>query len=403
MNKRFKAAIVGGGASGLLCAVELLSENDALNGEDVIILERNDRVGKKLLATGNGQGNITNAKIEEKNYSGDARFIRAFIDNVQKTDLSEYFKKIGVYTAVKDGGKVYPVSMQANAVSDAIRAYLLYKKCVIATGERVIRVKRDGAFTIETERGERYFADNVVLATGGKAGRQFGTDGTAYGLATAFGHKLTPLYPSLVQLKTEKQKIKGLKGVKEYAKVCLFDGENFVKSATGDLLFTDYGISGNAVFQVSDKVSLLKAPVVRIEFVPDISEQDLAAILTEKSAKEFISKPELLSGIINKKLGQTLLFCGAKTPKEIAREVKDFRLTVTGTLGFDSAQVTKGGIRTDEITDGFESGIVKGLYLVGETLDVDGECGGYNLTFAFISGIVAAKNIKQSIKHGFLS
>lgn len=395
MNKIYKVAVIGGGAAGLLCAVELLSGADAFRGEEIAVIERNDRVGKKILATGNGQGNISNADISADNYSGDKKFISDFIVDLKKLDLLTCLKKLGIYTTVKEDGKIYPVSMQANSVLDAIRVYLSFKDCMAFTGERVTDLKKEnGAFAIFSDTGKKFYAEKVVLATGGKAGKQFGTDGSGYTLATDFGHTVTPLVPSLVQLKTEKGVIKGLKGVKEYALVSLYDGEKFVKSAIGDVLFTDYGVSGNAVFKLSDKVAGLKKPALEIEFVPDISEKDLAEILKEKSEKPFIPYRELLNGIINKKLGEIILSGGNKPVNEIARVIKKYRVAVTGMLGFDSAQVTKGGVNTREITRAFESKIISGLYIVGEETDVDGECGGYNLTFAFASGIIAARDIK---------
>ena len=399
MNKIYKVAVIGGGAAGLLCAVELLSGADAFRGEEIAVIERNDRVGKKILATGNGQGNISNADISADNYSGDKNFISDFIVDLIKLDLLTCLKKLGIYTTVKEDGKIYPVSMQANSVLDAIRDYLSFKDCMAFTGERVTDLKKEnGAFTIFSDTGKKFYAEKVVLATGGKAGKQFGTDGSGYTLATGFGHTVTPLAPSLVQLKTEKGVIKGLKGVKEYALVSLYDGGKFIKSAVGDVLFTDYGVSGNAVFKLSDKVAGLKKPALEIDFVPDISEKDLAEILKEKSEKPFIPYRELLNGIINKKLGEIILSGGNKPVNEIARAIKKYRVAVTGTLGFDSAQVTKGGINTREITRAFESKIISGLYIVGEETDVDGECGGYNLTFAFASGIIAARDIKYREK-----
>lgn len=403
MNKTYKVAIIGGGAAGLFCAAELLSGKDAGRGEDVLILERNERVGKKLSATGNGQGNLTNLYISEKNYSGDTAFISAFIKNLKTLDLIEYFKNFGVYTQADEDGRVYPLSRRANAVTDAVRAYLDYKGAKTVVSAKVVKIEKNaagGVFTIIAENGERFFADRLVIAAGGKAAKQFGTDGSAYILLESLGYKITPLSPSLVQVKTEKEKIKALKGIKERAAVSLFDGEKFIKRATGDLLFTEYGVSGNAVFSVSDKIAETRNPVLSIGFLPDLSEEELSEIISEREKAEFIAKNEILTGLVHKKLGQVILNNCGKNPSlaQTVKAVKNFRLQVTGTLGFDYAQVTKGGVTSAGVNpETFESKTCEGLFVIGETLNVDGECGGYNLTFAFASGIIAARNIKNNL------
>ena len=397
MNKIFKAAIIGGGASGLLCAAELLSDKNRLRGGDVVILERNDRVGKKLIATGNGQGNLTNAYVSAENYSGASAFISTFIEQSKLVNLTEYLKNLGIITEMDESGRIYPVSRQANSVLDILRAYLIGNNCTVITGFKAIDVlNENGAFTVFSENGEKITAENIVLATGGKAAKQFGTDGSGYKLATGFSHKLTPLFPSLVQLKTEKEQIKGLKGIKSNATVSLFDGNAFVKKASGDLLFTDYGVSGNTVFKISDKAVTLKNPVLKIDFLPQFTEKELSEILAKRTRDGFMSKTDILNGLTHKKLGETIVKLSGGDLERIIKTVKSFEIKVTGTLGFDYAQTTKGGIVTADIfPDTYESKLQNGLYITGEMLDVDGECGGYNLTFAFISGIIAARSIKN--------
>ena len=403
MNKLFKAAIIGGGASGILCATELLTGEDCLNGEDVVILERNDRVGKKLVATGNGQGNLTNAVVSAKNYSGDPAFIDAFIGQVKSVNLTRYFEKLGIITEQGEHGRIYPVSRQANSVSDVLRDYLKFKNCTVKTDFKAENVVfKGGAFAVRSNNGETVTAEKVVLAVGGKAAKQFGTDGQGYALATAFSHKLTPLYPSLVQIKTEKDLIRGLKGIKQNAEVLLSDGKSPVKRASGDLLFTEYGVSGNAAFQVSDKIATLKDPALTVDFLPQFTIDKLESVLAERVKGGFIPRSEILNGLVHKRIGETVMKICDGDISRAAKTVKGFTLKVVGTLGFDYAQTTKGGIETDGvIPDTYESRYRKGLYITGETLDVDGECGGYNLTFAFKSGITAARAIKNSKKTEF--
>lgn len=400
MQKIFKTAIVGGGAAGLICAIELLDGKNALSGEDVLILERGDRVGKKLIATGNGQGNLSNENLGEEFYYGDKAFIKSFVSRLNEIDLKDYFYKLGIPLTASKDGKLYPLSKQASAVLDVIRAYLEYKKCVTYTGKRVTNIqKTDDGYVIFVDK-EKFFAEKVVVATGGSAGKQFGTDGTSYKLMEALGHKKTELYPSLVQLKTETEKIKGLKGLKEVARVTAFVGRKPIKSATGDVLFTEYGVSGNAIFQISACIAGLKDAYLIIEFLPDLTYSETEDVLEQRKAKKFIKDEDLLCGILNKRVGQAVLKASkSKEVVDVAYTIKNFKLKVTGSLDFNYAQVTRGGIATDKVNPNtMESELSSGLYIVGEALDVDGDCGGYNLTFAFVSGIIAARSIKGIYK-----
>lgn len=397
MNKVYSAVIIGGGASGLFCAIELLKSDNAFDGKDILILERNDRVGKKLIATGNGQGNLTNEVIGTDNYYGDRDFVIQFIKQLKEIDLENYLTQLNIPLYRADDGKIYPLSRQASAVLDIIRSYLGKKDCDIKTGEKVIDLDKTGdIWTIKTE-SDRFFAKNVVLATGGKAQSQFGTDGQGYKLAEKFNHKLTPLYPSLVQLKTDTSLIKGLKGLKETAKVNVINKGKTIKSATGDLLFTDFGVSGSSIFMVSSAVANLTDCKLVIEFLPSLNESDIEKIITDRLNCEYIEKQDILCGIINKRIGQAVLKTVKNfTAKCIAKALKNFTLDIKGSLGFNYAQVTRGGIITKDINPlTYESKLVDNLYVIGEMLDVDGDCGGYNLTFAFTSAICSARAIKR--------
>lgn len=395
MSKIYKVAIVGGGASGLLSAVELLSGENAFNGSDIVIIERCDRIGKKLICTGNGQGNLSNAQINASNYYGDKYFIEQVVQDIKDIDIVRYLGKIGIKT-INDDGKIYPVSKQASSVLDIIRAFLQSRNCEIITSSKVQRIQKSNKnFSLELS-DKKINAENVILAVGGKSQKQFGTDGTSYNLATDFGHKLTDLFPSLVQLKTDTTKIKGLKGLKETAKVDAFDNGKLKKSAVGDLLFTDYGVSGNSIFSVSAGVADSTNATLSIEFLPNYSETELADILSERLKLKYFNYENVLYGLMNKKIAQTILKnVKSNSVNDIVKAAKHFTLKVNGTTGFNYSQTTRGGIKTSDVDKNFESKLCKGLYLVGEMLDIDGDCGGYNLTFAFISGIISAKNIKK--------
>lgn len=397
MQKIYKVAVVGGGASGLMTAVELVRGKFSLSGEDVVILERNDRVGKKLIATGNGQGNLTNANLSAQNYRGEKEFIHAFLQNEKNIDLCKYLEELGIPLCEQGGGKKYPLSRQASAVLDVIRAFLQEKGVETRVNSKVNDIKKNGKFFVLTTQDGQVFAEKVVLAFGGAVAKQFGTDGSAYSLAQSFGHKKTQLFPSLVQLKTKTDFIRGLKGLKETATVTLLVNGKQVCSSTGDLLFTDFGVSGSTVFQVSSGYSGQDNARLKIEFLPELSIEQVENILKNRKKLNYFDEQSLLLGVLNKRVGQAVIkYANSTDCEKVAKAIKNFNLEITGTLGFDYAQVTKGGIQTQQIDQNtFESKLQKGLYIVGEALDVDGDCGGYNLTFAFVSAIVTARGIKN--------
>ncbi len=400
MHKTYRVAIVGGGAAGLMSAVEFVYGKDYFSGDDIVIVERNDRVGKKLITTGNGQGNLMNEKFSSENYYGQPEFINEFCKKALEIDLESYLYGIGIPLVTAKDGKKYPLSKQASSVLDIIRFILSEKGVQIITDSKVLNVKKQGdVFELKTENN-LLFAENVVIATGGKCAKQFGTDGTSYALLESFGHTLTKTYPSLVQLKCDLSKIRGLKGLKENARITAIINGREIKSAVGDVLFTEYGISGNAVFQISGHLTGEDKGQVKIEFLPDLTISEVEKLLTDREKHVCFSGENKLVGIINKRIGQSIIkSTRSQSAIDVAKALKDFRLNVTGDLGFNYAQVTKGGIKTDKFNpDTMESQLVKGLYAVGEVLDIDGDCGGYNLTFAFVSGIVAAKSIKNNYK-----
>ena len=400
MEKIYSVVIVGGGAGGMLSSIELASGIDAISGEDIAIIEKNDRLGKKLSATGNGLGNLSNDKIEVNNYYGNDSFIKEYFLHSNIKNIKDYLYSIGIITFSDESGKIYPLSRQANAVVDVLRGVIQSKNIKVYLQSCVQNVRKEkGVFIIECNN-MIVKAKNVIISAGGKAQKQFGTDGTSYFLATNFGHKLTQITPSLVQIKTELESIKGLKGIKEKAIVYLKDNDKVLAKEKGDILFTEYGVSGSTIFSLSSKLSLAKNPSITLEFLPEISTKDLENILIHKSFIDGANKEDILTGIINKQLAKKILSrCGEKTAKNLATLIKNYNLKITGTLGFNYAQVTKGGIDCKDINPtSMQSRLVENLYLIGEYIDVDGDCGGYNLSFAFSSGILAGKSIKINNK-----
>jgi predicted Rossmann fold flavoprotein len=292
---------------------------------------------------------------------------------------------------------VYPLSKQASSVLDFMRAYLDSVGAQIKTDFFATKIsKKEELFTVVSEDGQTVKAKNVIFAVGGNCQKQFGTDGSGYKVLTALGHTVTKLYPSLVQLKTETEKIKSLKGLKADAVITAYNNDVPVATATGEVLFTDYGISGNAVFKISGYVSDENNNKVVIQFIPEMSEDELKqTIVNRKKNQPYLPTDELLTGLVNKMVGKAIIKNSlSASARDIASSAKNFTLTVKGTTGFNYAQVTKGGISALEVSNKtMESEIVKNLYIVGEVLDVDGDCGGYNLQWAFSSAQVAVRSI----------
>lgn len=389
--KFYDVAVVGGGAAGLACAVRLKELNKNLS---VVILEAGERLGKKIAATGNGQGNISNANLGVNHYHGTcAPYAKKLLeDGVNPFALFDFL------TVTDDKGRVYPASKQASAISDCLIKRVADGGVQVMYSSPVVGIDKN--LTLSIAGGEKIKAKKVLIATGGKAQKQFRTDGTAYSLATSLGHTLTQLYPSLVQLKCTGG-FKQLKGIRTECRVTVFNAKHEKLVTTeGDVIFTDYGLSGNAIFYASAYCAGEKNATVSLEFLPGVDRAEIIAVI-KKRIKCGYAQSELLGGTLHNALGRELIKrCKDKSAEGIASFIKNFSVDVEGSLGWDYAQVTKGGIPFGEITLNGESKKACGVYFAGEVLDIDGDCGGYNLHFAFASGIYAAECIYQSIVRG---
>ena len=382
--KNYDIIIIGGGAAGLACGVRL-AENSELK---ILIIESGDRAGKKLSATGNGQGNVSNSNVSVSNYrSGNLSIVNMIVGNGADTALSVFGNML---FSTDSRGRIYPAGRQASALVDALLRKLKGNGVDILLSTKVTAIKK--GFEVTVEDGRKFTCRNLVLATGGKAQKQFKTDGSAYKLAESLGHRITPLYPSLVQLKTDTTYIKTLKGIRTECKVTAIINGQAVRTEVGDVIFTDYGVSGNAIFYISPVFSDQKGKL-EIDLLPDFSAEHIMAVLKER-LKDDISYSELLSGIVHNQIGRVIIKRSATEDiMTIVATLKKFTLDVTGTLGFDYAQVTHGGVDMRDISDNLESKLCKNLYFAGEILDVDGDCGGYNLHWAFASAKVVAEAI----------
>ena len=300
---------------------------------------------------------------------------------------------------------MYPASLQASSVSDLMRYKLDYLKCPILTGYNVEKInKQDGKFIINNEIS----CKNLVISCGGKSMKNFGSDGNLFSQIKSLGHNFTKLTPSLVQLKTETSLIKGLKGIKQNALVTLFDNKQSISEFVGDLLFTDYGISGDSVFKLSAYLEDVKNPKVKISFLPEYTLEQLTRFLEKKAKLPYVLNSQLLVGLVHNKLASVLVKnaklnledkASVNSAQKLAYMLKNLDLKVLGTLDFDSSQVTHGGVETKEIDNKtMQSKIVSNLYFTGEVLNVDGDCGGYNLQWAYSSARVCARGICDNYK-----
>lgn len=389
-----RIAVIGGGASGLMAAIAAKCGNNK-----VTIYERSKRVGRKLLATGNGRCNMTNTGAAEGNYYGtDPGFVKNVIDRFWVKETLDFFTEIGVLWKEEKDGKVYPYCDSASAVLDVLRHRTECAGVLCECGFDVKSVKKSGnTFLVEAYDGRRGEFDRVIIAAGGKAAPALGSNGSGYELLKSFGHSITGLSPSLVQIKTETDTVKKLKGIKLNARLSIGG-----RSETGELLFTEYGLSGPPAFSLSAILGDNKEAV--IDAMPEYDYIDVVGMLrTRKEYLHDITLEEYFTGMLNKRIGQAILkdagFAPLSSPvsalserdlKKIASVIKGWRFKITGTMSWNNAQVTKGGALTSEFdgTD-MQSKLIRGLYACGEVLDIDGDCGGYNLQWAWSSGYIA--------------
>lgn len=463
----YKTLIVGGGAAGLFFAARFGQKGD-------VILERGERVGRKLSATGGGWGNVTNesagafraafclengeenANIEEcanaKNGEGGenhprpndffgyftseprekAKILSVIEDNSPQS-LRSFLRSIGCETFADERGRVYPTSRQASSLTDCLRIEAARRGVEIKTGEYVTSVQKTSLdllsqpnhtqqsnhaasqsvaapLLVQTAQGA-YYAENVVLCTGGSSAKNFGSDGNGYALAQTLGHTVTPLYPSIVQLKCA-EKTASLKGIRVFdCSLRLLYEKTPLATESGDVLFTDCGVSGDAAFRLSaflphDQTSGgVNNVFLEIDFLPAVEEARLARLLKEKRLKyPSLKSGELFVGIINSRVGEKIAQYALSNAQIAAKEeaaalaytAKRFRLHVTGTLSFDYAQVTKGGVRLSETDEFLQSKHTPHVYFAGEILDVDGACGGYNLQWAYSAACRVGKALGRT-------
>ena len=394
-------AIIGGGAAGLMAALAVPPQHQ------VLLLERQSRVGRKLLATGNGRCNLSNQNLTPANYHGSAPdFARYALAQFGPAQTLDFFRALGLFTVTEPSGRVYPMSDSANSVVDVLRLALAQRKNVrLVCGAEVTAIHPGPPFCLTTGEA-RYTADRVIVTAGGAAGSKLGGGTGGYQLLKALGHSCTKLYPSLAQLRTDPTYPRSLKGVRVEGVVTLYDGKKRLARQQGEIQFTEYGVSGPAVFALSRAAAPARPQMaVMLDLMPEVSAAAPQAALAQRcqSAPDLTCEA-LLTGMLHNRLGRTLLrYAGfsltrplgtlsAEELTAIAAAVHAMRLPVTGNMGMDAAQVTAGGIATEEFDPRtMQSRLVPGLYAAGEVLDIDGDCGGYNLQWAWSSGHLAGQ------------
>ena len=392
--------VIGGGAAGMLAALTA-----AENGHRVLLLERQSRVGRKLLATGNGRCNLSNYHVSPAHYHGGAGFCDFALSQFDVGETLQYFASLGLLTVSEASGRIYPMSNMAGSVLDVLRYALERPEIDLQTGQTVTAVRKTPeGFSVKTET-DTFSARCLILAAGGAAGSKVGGGMDGYRLAKSLGHHRTALYPSLVQLKTDPTYPRALKGVKAQCGISICRGSQVLARNSGEVLFTEYGVSGPAIFDLSRSVSAGGSDLTcLLNFFPDWEEAEVLHWLSQRQAAMAAHEAStLLTGSCHTRLGQMICKSAGFTNqraagitrddlRRIARQATHFALPITGTCGFDQAQVTAGGLDTSEFDPRtLQSRLVPGLYACGELLDIDGDCGGYNLQWAWSSGRLAGK------------
>ena len=394
--------ILGGGASGMAAALAAAEDPNSR----VTVLERHSRAGRKLLATGNGRCNLSNIHVSAEHYHGaDPSFVCPALSRFDVPDTLRWFGDLGLLTRTDPDGRIYPASDSAAGVLDVLRLAAEHRGIALRPAFDAVSVRRtDRGFLVTSASGETLRADRLIAACGGAAGAKLGGTRAGYSLLGSLGHTCTPLYPSLVQLKTDNTWTRSLKGIRTQAVVTLEYRGRQLAAARGEVQFTDYGLSGPAVFDLSRAAAFApQGSEISLQLLPELDPPAVLRYLQDKR-RRFPSGTagNLLTGTLHNTLGRTVVRRAGiafDTPlhdlsdndlRRTADLIGRYTAALHGTTGFDAAQVTAGGIRTDSFdARTMESRIVPGLYACGELLDIDGDCGGYNLQWAWSSGRLA--------------
>jgi len=390
--QKFNTAIIGGGAAGIAAAISA-----GRSGKDAVICEKMPRLGKKILISGAGRCNISNLDLNEACYNAEGRgLVKSVFSRFGREKIEDFFDELGLKLC-SEGSRVFPVTNQAASVLRVLEEGLKDLKVAVELDFEASGIASSAkGFTVKSKRGKSVVCDTVIITGGGKSYPSLGSDGSCYALATSFGHKIILPVPSAVPLLTKDRFCHMLQGQKiQCAAKAVISGK-VKKKIQGELLFTKYGLSGTAILDISEDISVAinrfgaGSAQASIDMVPFISADELREEVTRRIKRGF-AEENLMIGILPNKFSLVFrdLFKGASVEK-IVNTLKDKRFDITGTKSWNEAEFTSGGVSVKDIKEStLESGLKKGVYFAGEILDVNGERGGYNLAWAWASGFVA--------------
>ena len=372
-----KLIIVGGGASGLMLASILKTKNANI---EIEIVEKLEHVGKKILATGNGRCNLSNASIKENCYNNSFGF-----EIASNFDVNKYFNNLGLLTYSDDEGRIYPLSNTANSVLDVLRESISGVK--VHTSTNIIRIiKENDKYVLTDENNKKYEADIIAFATGGKT---YYKENNSYMIASMLSHKIKPLRPTLTPIKV-KENLSSIENLRAKVNASLYCDNKLIYKDSGEVLFKKDNLSGIVMFQLSSYIA--KNPYKKYQIV-----LDLLPSFSKDEIESYLNNHSSMVGLFPKMINQYLKKISNNDNKTIASNIKELTFNVIDNIDFKSAQVTSGGISIDELKDSLESKYHDNLYFLGEVIDVDGICGGYNLHFAFSCANVVANDIINKV------
>ena len=410
---KLNIVIVGGGASGVATAIFAKRKNP---NNEVIILEKNDKICKKVLISGNGRCNLLNKNLDINKYHTEYfNNTKEIIENVFKKfdnkKILNFFENLGILFKEEKDGKFYPITDSANSIVNVLLYELEKLNIKVFLNTAVKDIKKDNNIFIIKTNNDIFSTDKVVISTGGCAYPQIGTTGDGYIFAERFNHKIIKPFPSVVPLIIDCKYLKKISGIKFSGNAKIIFNNQIIKENRGDILFTDYGISGSAIISISRYATELLNKNIKnklflsIDFLPNLDEEKLQKhIINIKNINKEKDIKFLLLGLINPKLidyifldrvdlNKKLTDLNIGDIKLIVDVLKNTKYKIIGSKDFHFAQVTAGGINLKEINNNLESKKVNGLFFTGEVLDVDGDCGGFNLVWAFASGAVVGDSL----------